>query len=251
MRIAKVRRHTSSDFTRGFELIKAGGQSRLHFKDEIDRLEPTMGHHFYKRFSAPYLGGPVLDVGCWVGDYLSLLEGDANVGVDIEARALRAGRRGIRASLVRASVLSLPFRNEVFQTVTMWSVIEHFPVASEPRALAEASRVMRPGAHLLLSTMYKHPLSDLLDPAYYLTGHRHYAIDGLCQLMGKANLRVKFSFRQGGFMIAFYTILFYVFKHVFNVRMPSGSFLDRLLLREYRNIRSYSFYNIFLVAEKP
>lgn len=233
-------------------MIKAGGQSRLHFKDEIDRLEPTMGHRFYKRFSTPYLGaGPILDVGCWVGDYLSLLEGDANVGVDIEARALRAGRRGSRASLVRASVLNLPFRGEVFGAVTMWSVIEHFPVASEPRALAEASRVMKPGGHLLLSTMYKHPLSDILDPAYYLTSHRHYAIDGLRQLMEEAKLRVKFSFRQGGFTIAFYTILFYVFKHMFNVRMPSGGFFDRLLLHEYQNIRSYSFYNVFLVAEKP
>ena len=51
----------------------------------------------------------------------------------------------------KADLLSLPFDDGAFDTVLCLDVLEHVPLMSQPKAVAEISRVMKPGALLIMS----------------------------------------------------------------------------------------------------
>ncbi len=63
---------------------------------------------------------------------------------------IRVNRRFI--NYLRRSVLDLPFADGTFDHVFCVSVLEHLPAACLPQALAELSRVVRPGGTLAIST---------------------------------------------------------------------------------------------------
>ncbi len=98
------------------------------------------------RRAAPHARGALLDVGCGVKPYRTLLAG--------VTRYLGIERPGTltRSTVVDAwaDALALPFRDQAFDTVLCSEVLEHVP---EPaRLLAEAARVLRRGGALILST---------------------------------------------------------------------------------------------------
>lgn len=98
------------------------------------------------RFAA---GRKVLEAGCGTGLIMSRLRPHvASVtGVDLSARMLeQAARRGL--AVVQGSVTALPFPDGAFDAVCSFKVLAH--VAEIERALAELSRVTRPGGHLVL-----------------------------------------------------------------------------------------------------
>lgn len=96
----------------------------------------------------------LLDVGCGDARFLGEVEAAVEAyGVDVSARALAHGRRMVPgALLVEGSAAALPFPDERFDLVTLLDVIEHVPDGEEPRVLAEARRVLRPGGRLVIST---------------------------------------------------------------------------------------------------
>jgi SAM-dependent methyltransferase len=75
-----------------------------------------------------------------------------------------------------------------FDAVTMFAVIEHLPAGTEPEALAEVARALRPGGLLFVSTPADWLPGTLLDPARRLIGHRHYARVRLLDMVGSAGL---------------------------------------------------------------
>ncbi|MFP6611775.1 MAG: class I SAM-dependent methyltransferase [Pirellulales bacterium] len=98
----------------------------------------------------------VLDVGSGAGQILGHLvkytdPSTCITGIDISDTMLRRARRRIksdRPALITADLAQLPFANDTFDCVTCGYVLEHLP---DPRVgLAEISRVMRPGAKMLL-----------------------------------------------------------------------------------------------------
>lgn len=92
-----------------------------------------------------YVGDParVLDVGSADGPSARWLPQDGKVAVDLDARGLVAGRD------VCASALALPFGDATFDVVAAFDVVEH--CEPESQALAELTRVLRPGGRLLVS----------------------------------------------------------------------------------------------------
>ncbi|WP_432477316.1 class I SAM-dependent methyltransferase [Nocardioides sp. GXQ0305] len=95
---------------------------------------------------ADHVGSPsrVLDVGSADGPSVTWMRGDHHhVSVDLDPRGLRPGQG------VRASALTLPFRDASFDVVAAFDVVEHCD--PEAQALAELRRVLRPGGRLLLS----------------------------------------------------------------------------------------------------
>ncbi len=100
--------------------------------------------------------GRLLDVGTGSGRMLRLLGRRASeaIGLDISARVL-SGARGVlhgaglsHCTLRQGDMYELPFANAAFDTVTFDEVLS---VAERPnRALAEAARVLRPGARILI-----------------------------------------------------------------------------------------------------
>lgn len=128
--------------------------------------------------------GPVLDLGCAVGRTsfaLAEATGDPVLGIDISAGMLRLAHRVLRDGTVTyprrrigiaydrrtfavdlpgagnvdfwaCDALALPFAPHTFGLIAAFNVLDC--VASPRELLASASRLLRPGGHLLLATPY-------------------------------------------------------------------------------------------------
>jgi ubiquinone/menaquinone biosynthesis C-methylase UbiE len=108
----------------------------------LDSLEVDFALRFAR-------GAHLLEAGCGTGLILSRLAPHARaaVGVDLSSGMLApARRRGLR--VVQGSVTALPFPDASFDVVCSFKVLAHVERIRE--ALAEISRVTRPGGHLLL-----------------------------------------------------------------------------------------------------
>lgn len=111
----------------------------------------------------------VLEIGCGTGGFLPVLRErfEAVVGVDGYASSLHAARdRSPEATLIQADANRIPLGSAQFDLVVALDVLEHLDPA---RFLAETTRLIRPGGHLLLSV----PAFPLLwGPADARAGHR-------------------------------------------------------------------------------
>jgi SAM-dependent methyltransferase len=93
--------------------------------------------------------GRVLDDGCGLGLYLQRLASQARLvwGVEFDAeRARQAGAGGLHVA--RAAGEHLPFADGSFDLILSHEVLEH--VADDRQALAEVSRVLRPGGRAVV-----------------------------------------------------------------------------------------------------
>lgn len=138
--------------------------------------------------------GRILEVGCGTGGLLApvLRSGRAVSieGVDIASRWLVVARRrltdrGLRGTLVAASVERLPYADDQFDAVVADSLLEHL---DDPLlALRECRRVLRPGGRLLLWSPNRYTLGT--DPHVGLRGvgwlPRAWTV-GYLRLRGKA-----------------------------------------------------------------
>ena len=110
------------------------------FGEFLDRLEARRGQ------------GHLLDVGCWMGIFLSLARARRWQvrGVELSAFASEDARRRFALPVVTGTLRDAAFPEASFDVVTLLDVFEHLP---DPRAeLAELFRVLRPGGTLLLDT---------------------------------------------------------------------------------------------------
>lgn len=125
------------EFSTRYERRRHEGYHRM-----LDRLEVALALRYAR-------GGDVLEAGCGTGLILKELRSEARraVGVDLSAGMLsHAARRGL--DVVQASVTELPFGDAEFDVVCSFKVLAH--VEQIARAVAELSRVTRPGGHLVL-----------------------------------------------------------------------------------------------------
>lgn len=99
-------------------------------------------------------GSLVADLGCgpgWHGELLAR-RGFEVVGLDLASAMLRAARRRSRsARLVRADLARLPFARASLDAAWARNCYMHLPARELPAAFAELHRVLRPGAHVMLS----------------------------------------------------------------------------------------------------
>ncbi len=132
---------------------------------------------------ADWVGRParVLDVGSADGPSARWLPQQGRVAVDLDVRGLVAGRDAC------ASALALPFRDATFDVVAAFDVIEH--CEPESRALAELTRVLRPGGRLLVSVpAYQWAWSDHDVRAGH---HRRYTRRRLVAALERPGLEVE------------------------------------------------------------
>ncbi len=95
-------------------------------------------------------GRLLLDVGCGGGILAAHVQGYRHVGVDVcESALLVAAGRGIVP--VRADVAALPLRTGAAHVVVAGELFEH--VADVEGAVAEVSRVLRPGGVVVVDTI--------------------------------------------------------------------------------------------------
>jgi len=102
-------------------------------------------------FRFGHVEGFVLDVGCGAGDPTRILEGLCKhiVGFDV-LRAFDKSNVSPNLDFCLGDAIRLPFRDECFDAVVSFDVIEH--VKDDLSFLLEIRRVMKEGAKLLLGT---------------------------------------------------------------------------------------------------
>jgi ArsR family transcriptional regulator len=100
------------------------------------------------------------DLGCGTGALLSALAQSVGqvIGVDASDEMLAAARARLRSTenveLRRGSLEALPLDDATLDAATMMLVLHHLPAPGA--AIAEASRVLKPGGRLLLVDMSPH-----------------------------------------------------------------------------------------------
>lgn len=221
------------------------------FFDQVDKTEAKGEHKFYFSFSKDYIGGKkVLDIGSWTGSYETLIYDLAKeiTAVDIEEKALKVLKKNLpKVKCVKAYSNKLPFKKDTFDIVTFWDVIEHIPVGTESETLREINRVLKNGGYLFLATVNKNFWSDLLDPAYYLAGHRHYTRDQLLKLLKDSGFKSEEIRLGGSFFSSLYALTFYFFKHILRMKMPTISYIERKMEED---MQSPGFIQIAIRARK-
>jgi SAM-dependent methyltransferase len=100
---------------------------------------------------------PVLDVGCGEGELARHLPAGAWLGVDTSSRMLAQAPE----PHLRADATALPFPDGSFGSVALLYVLYH--LAEPARALAEASRVLRPGGRVAVAAPSREDSPELAD----------------------------------------------------------------------------------------
>lgn len=223
----------------------------MSFSENVDKTEAKGEHKFYFSFSKEHIKNKkILNIGSWTGPYEILITKIASsiTSTDVEEQALKVLKKNIpQVNTVKAYSHSLPFKNKTFDVVTFWDVIEHIPVGYELATLIEIRRVLKDGGYLFLATVHKNFWSDLMDPAYWLAGHRHYTENQLLTMLKDAGFKTEKVVKVGTFFSSFYAISFYIFKHIFRVKMPRIEWVEN---RMEKSIASPGYIQIAIRTKK-
>ena len=226
-------------------------QRLMSFSENVDVTEAKVEHRFVFKFSKKYIQGKkILNIGSWTGPFELLAVNHASdiTAIDIDEKPLKVLKKNLPSVRVKqASADKLPFKNESFDVVTMWAVIEHIPVGYELATLREINRVLKKGGLLFVSTMDKNLKSNILDPAYWLVGHRHYTKVQLNNMLIDAGFKMERSLVAGSYITAFHAWGFYFFKHILRMKMPEIASVEKAFEKDFS---SKGFYQIIFQAKK-
>jgi SAM-dependent methyltransferase len=127
------------------ELTYRAEQSHFWFRGFRQYVKPMI-----ERATSGLTSPRILDCGCGTGSNLEMLRsfGDA-VGFDLTGTGVAfAHRKGHRVA--QASIADIPFTTGRFDLVTSFDVFQCLPDEVERSAIAEMSRVLKPGGWMLL-----------------------------------------------------------------------------------------------------
>ena len=139
----------------------------------------------------------VLDAGCGAGRMSRYLadRGCSVQGVDLSPSMVAIARRDHRDLVFTVgSLTDLPYPDDQFAGVMLWYSIIHTPPTGQARIFAEATRVLRPGGHLLVGFQAGEGTRDL-SRAYRQFGHeiqldrQLYTADQIASRIESAGLR--------------------------------------------------------------
>ena len=99
----------------------------------------------------------ILEAGCGLGNWVILFEklGFNAYGIDISPKSLQKAdilrrKNGLKEKFVLGDIRITPFKNEVFDVVVSYGVIEHFP--NSRKALKDFYRILKPGGICFITT---------------------------------------------------------------------------------------------------
>ena len=229
-------------------------------KNVIKQLPTQYSVDNYYRFSqlkqSDIKDKRILDIGCGYG-WCTLLLKDAGakhvVGTEITEADLSTAKAHIgddRISVEVASAIELPFEDNSFDTIVSWEVLEHIPKNTEENMFREVQRVLKPSGTFYMSTPHRHPVSNLLDPAWMLFGHhRHYSKQQLRSYAKQAKLKPEQVGTVGGWWMMLATLNLYISKWIFR-RPPIRHDWWQAKIKTDFVISDRKFANLFAVFTK-
>jgi len=204
-----------------------------------------------KNMSLPIKGKRILDVGCWTGEFLNFLTEELpseSFGIDIDGPWIVEARTNVPS----AKFISVSSLNEIpkkydsyFGLITFLETIEHLPKNQEVNTFNALSKLLSKGGEIIFSTPAA-GLSALLDPAWFLVGHRHYRFHTLTRILSSSELQVKEVYYFGNFWTSIDTIFLYITKHILRKNYSTPIALHKLLSSKLSNHRNLFSTNIFL-----
>jgi ubiquinone/menaquinone biosynthesis C-methylase UbiE len=133
------------------------------------------------RWLAPLAGDVVVEIGCGTGRVTGPLSGRCGEvwALDHSFDSLKVAREKVgdqRVRFVQADAGYLPLRDGLADRALSCQMLEHLPSEGlRQRAVAEASRVLKPGGAFVLSAYWHSPLTRLLgDRQGYHSGMIYY-----------------------------------------------------------------------------
>jgi len=212
----------------------------------------------------PVTGQRLLHLGCSLGVKTETLRrlGFEATGVDINADRLRkAAASWPNARFVRASVESLPFPDQSFDTVFSFSVLQ---LVSPARTIAEAARVVRPGGRVVfMENLLGHPMAQGYRALSRLLGWRYSQFEAPQRHLDLADVSRHFGCFHNVECSVFHlttplTLVFpAVFQQIFRTAMrppPARlhrwlSTFDRGLLRTWPASRRYAWMSVITATK--
>ena len=231
----------------------------LTFSETIDATTdgPVPLHYLAARdFGPPVSGRRIVDVGCWTGKFLRLLAPEhpmTMAGIDVVGPWLAVAQRSNpKATFVPIdSIEEIPQNlNHAYDTVYFLETLEHLPRDLEHAAANSLKNLLSPDGVLILSVPVA-GLAALLDPAWYLVGHRHYRRKRLIDILQTANLTIDEYAYSGSAWESLDTILLYIYKHLLQRPYLSPKFLSVRLSTRLSCRRHLGSTGIWIRARCP
>lgn len=197
----------------------------------------------------------ILNIGCGFGWFeLFALENNVNkiCAIELSETDLAAAKNNIkdpRVEFKTGSAIEIPYENEIFDTVVSWEVIEHIPRNTEPTMFAEVNRVLKQDGYFYLSTPFRQFLSNVLDPAWWLIGHRHYSVNQLKNLGETHGFEFVEYQLKGGIWALLSLLNMYIAKWIFRRKPFYKEFFDEKNEIEYQE-NYIGYFNIFVKYKK-
>ncbi len=239
----------SSDYFRG--AIK--GHGYVNYDEDKEPMVPTFER--YLSIVEGYTGGygNLLDVGTASGFFLNLAKtsGWHVSGVEISDHAASIGRQ--RGFDIKTGALSeIDFKNQVFDVITMFDVLEHF--ITPVQELRSAHRLLKSGGLLVINTpdtksLFARILGKhwhLLVPPEHLF---YFSSDNLTKLLEKEGFEVLLTKKIGkSFSLSYIFKMLHVWQG-FRFWLILSEFFSKPLWRKIKipiNLRD----NMFLIVNK-
>jgi len=197
----------------------------------------------------------VLDIGCGYGAfvlYASEKKVKKVVGIEITEKDLETAKSCIKRDNVELKVgsgIEIPFPDNYFDTVVSFEVLEHIPKNTEYQMFAEINRVLKKNGKLYLSTPFDSFVAKLLDPAFYLTGHRHYSLEQIHSFAEKNNLQVLSTRVWGGIWQIIAQFDLYISKWIFRRHRFFEQYANQKNIKELNEDKK-GYMDIYLIAKK-
>lgn len=190
---------------------------------------------FFKRAVSPN-STKILDLGCGTGANLkSFSSYGKGFGVDISPLAIKfSSMRGCRY-LVRASINALPFKDNIFDVVTLLDVLYHKMVEEDKKALSEVYKLTKQGGKIIITDSALKGLRSSHD--IVTQGRRRYNKRDLRQLV-----------RDAGFKIERLTYTnFFLFPFICTIRLWKRFFVRGIVSSDLKPVDPILNYILLIV----
>jgi ubiquinone/menaquinone biosynthesis C-methylase UbiE len=221
----------------------------------ITEQKPTDALHGRTAFTVKFVEDKdlkdkkILDIGSGYGwfELHCLVKGAKHVtGIEIEEKDLVTAKKYIKNKQIdfeKGSATDIPLKNDSVDTVVSFEVIEHIPKNTEYKMFKEVNRVLKSGGAFYLSTPHRSVISTLLDPAWWLIGHRHYQRQELTKFANKTGFKVEKTTIRGGWYEVIWLLNLYISKWIFRRKPLCELYFQQKLTKEFQE--KEGFTNIY------